>query len=63
MTREEMEEIRKRQNFESIDDMIRTDCPFAYGYTVSEECDVYKCPYYWIYEQCKKCWADAVKEE
>lgn len=63
MTREEMEEIRKPEHFESVDDMIRTYCPFAYGYTYSEECDVYKYPYDWTYEQCENCWKDAVKEK
>ena len=63
MTREEMEEIRKREHFESVERLREVYCPFVYGYTYSAECDVYKCPYYWIYEQCKKCWADAVKEE
>ena len=42
MTREEMEEIRKREHFESVERLREVYCPFAYGYTYSAECDVYK---------------------
>lgn len=63
MTREEMIEIKEREGFESVEDMITISCPHSYGYTFSEKCYLYGYLNGWDIRQCEKCWKDAVNEE